>query len=341
MKGHMLVQPKRRMRHIAGWTLFFSSIVSILVMYCGVHWYTHLQRPPRFPITNQTSAIVFTTDRDRGEQLYVIYPDGSHETRLTYLVRKSGTWWWPSSWGPFLDLVNNIQPQPAPIGEGVVYLSNVEGDYAFYQIRLGGSEPIRLPTPNSVLGNPNAKLSPNGQRIAYITHEGALAVINRDGTDERCLTCNTGKRTSTPSWSPNGQYLVFAMDEVEGTNLYRINSDGTNLHQLTNTPGARNGAPAWNPKGEYIAFSSTRDRGQSEVYIMNADGSGQRRLTTSGSDDAPAWSPDGQRITFESGREGQWLQIYVMNSDGSAQTQVTKDVGNKYTPAWISLAGGQ
>jgi len=56
--------------------------------------------------------------------------------------------------------------------------------------------------------------------------------------------------------------------------------------------------PAWSPDGQRIAFSSNRD-GNYELYVMNADGSGQRRLTHNRPVDAgPSWSPDGKRLAF-------------------------------------------
>ncbi|MBD0326251.1 MAG: PD40 domain-containing protein, partial [Pyrinomonadaceae bacterium] len=71
-----------------------------------------------------------------------------------------------------------------------------------------------------------------------------------------------------------------------------------------------------------IAFSTTRD-GNSEIYVMNPDGSGQTRLTFNAALDAdPAWSPDGTRLVFVSTRDGN-EEIYVMNADGSSQTRLT------------------
>ena len=85
--------------------------------------------------------------------------------------------------------------------------------------------------------------------------------------------------------------------------------------------------------GDRIAFTSDRD-GDREIYVMNADGSDPRRLTTSAGDDAfPAWSPDGNRITFNSDRDGD-VEIYVMNADGSALMQLTDDEAFNATPAW-------
>jgi tricorn protease-like protein len=67
-----------------------------------------------------------------------------------------------------------------------------------------------------------------------------------------------------------------------------------------------------------IAFNSNRD-GNEEIYVMNADGTGQTRLTNdAASDFLPAWSPDGSKIAFNKG-----FDIFVMNADGSAQTRLT------------------
>ncbi len=92
---------------------------------------------------------------------------------------------------------------------------------------------------------------------------------------------------------------------------------------------------AWSPDGRRIAFVSDRD-GLGEIYVMNADGSGQTNLTNNPADDLdPAWSPDGKRITFASERDGDY-EIYVMNADGSGQTRLTDnpahDAGSHWSP---------
>ena len=97
-------------------------------------------------------------------------------------------------------------------------------------------------------------------------------------------------------------------------------------------------APAANGR---IVFSSNRD-GNSEIYAMNADGTGVSRLTNhSGSDYGPAWSPDRQRIAFTSNRSGD-DEIYVMNADGTGVSRLTYGTGGSYQvvppgmsqPAW-------
>ena len=82
-----------------------------------------------------------------------------------------------------------------------------------------------------------------------------------------------------------------------------------------------------------IVFCSTRD-GNQEIYIMNADGTNQTRLTFNTADDSnPQLSSDGRKIVFDSDRDGN-EEIYVMNVDGSNQTRITNNTFVDVQPAW-------
>lgn len=95
-------------------------------------------------------------------------------------------------------------------------------------------------------------------------------------------------------------------------------------------PGRHNEIfPAWSPDGKKIAFESNRDThdGNYEIYVMNADGSNQTRLTNNKAFDMqPTWSPDGKKIIFVLLHyAGGPDQIYLMNADGSNQTNLSNN----------------
>ena len=113
----------------------------------------------------------------------------------------------------------------------------------------------------------------------------------------------------------NGKIAFFRQGDI-----WVIEPDGTEESNLTGE--AFGGAPSWSPDGSRIAYDAIVN-GNFDVYVMNADGSNQTRLTDSPAfDTRPAWSADGSQIYFQSTRDGAF-DIYVMNADGSDQTRLT------------------
>ncbi len=83
-----------------------------------------------------------------------------------------------------------------------------------------------------------------------------------------------------------------------------------------------------------ISFITNRD-GNDEIYVMNADGSGQTNLTNNpASDQGRGWSPDGTKFTFGSGRAAGNYDVYVMNADSSGVTRLTDNPANDGAPDW-------
>ncbi len=169
--------------------------------------------------------------------------------------------------------------------------------------------------------------SADGTKIAFYSArdgDSDIYVMNADGTGLTRIT-NNPALDYEPAWSPDGSKLVFYSDrdDVNGE-IYVMNADGSGVpSRLTNNTAIDN-RPSWSPDGTKIVFDSNRD-GDSDIYVMNADGSNQIGLTNNAvGDDSPAWSPDGTKIVFNSYRDNSsQSEIYVMNSNGSGQTNLS------------------
>lgn len=156
--------------------------------------------------------------------------------------------------------------------------------------------------------------------------------IRSDGTAKRRLPMppNVG----SPALSHDGHMIAFVdvNDQIEVANV-----DGTRVRVLTRK--GLNYEPAWSPDGKHIAFESDRGTsGRERIYVMNADGTDQRRLVGQGTgefdNDDPAWSPDGRKLAFSSDRTND-RQIFVMNSVGGGLHRLTHDRGeNDSKPSW-------
>ncbi|MEO8612745.1 MAG: hypothetical protein ABI690_32930 [Chloroflexota bacterium] len=162
---------------------------------------------------------------------------------------------------------------------------------------------IDLDAPNfdhKLIAYPNAKTlaaqpvwSPDGQKIVFSSGDGAICIINPDGSGLRCLTDSTG-RNITPAWSPDGQQIIYAADEnLSGVyQLYRIGLDGSSRKPFSTT--AVHGAnPQWSPSGQYILFTgtitSTINGFIYEPLMMNTDGSDIHPIVVRGINEQ--WQP--------------------------------------------------
>jgi len=167
-----------------------------------------------------------------------------------------------------------------------------------------------------------------------------------DGSDERRLSARTGFR---PEPSPDGRRIAFD-DGVEVEpgrtthQLFVMDADGNRPRRLTATL-SYDAAPSWSPDGARLAFDSQRDdqdrdfnRARSEIYVTNADGTDQRRLTfLNARSRYSAWSPRGDLIAFESNAPGN-VELYVVPANGGEPIRLTDSPGAERTPSW-SLDG--
>ncbi|HWS56038.1 MAG TPA: hypothetical protein VN228_18000 [Pyrinomonadaceae bacterium] len=170
-------------------------------------------------------------------------------------------------------------------------------------------------------------------KIVYHDLDGNLFVMNADGSGVTPLG-----RGHSPAWSPDARKIAFADSpaDPEVTHIFSMNADGTGRLRLSEGP--QDTHPSYSPDGRRIVFVGERQgaspRAGGEVarrlYVMNADGSNERRLFDSGlrAETVPAFSPDGRGIAFV----GQTLSaagkieynVYVVKADGTGMRQLTR-----------------
>ena len=144
--------------------------------------------------------------------------------------------------------------------------------------------------------------------------------------------------------TPNGSRIAFTSTKG-GWAAHTIGVDGLGDQRLTNTPGAAfEGDADWSPDGTRLAYVC----GNFELCVMNADGSGQAKLTPAATswptafnyEVDPAWSPDGTRIAFASNSGLTRYDIFVASTDGSSVTRLGGTAADDSQPSW-SPDGGQ
>lgn len=157
-----------------------------------------------------------------------------------------------------------------------------------------------------------------------------LYVIGADGKGLHKVTpglASVGEGDA--DWSPDGSRIVFdrtyhcAASLGLCSALWVVNADGSAEERLTpeNAQGVTSAlAPTWSPDGRRIAYVLLNDRSEvSDVWVMDADGSTQRRRTDVGDAEEPAWAPDGRRIAFS--HDG---DIVVLDLDTGSLERLTK-----------------
>lgn len=124
-------------------------------------------------------------------------------------------------------------------------------------------------------------------------------------------------------------------EHLTQTDLYSMNPDGTGLQRLTDTPHKMEFMPSWNAAGTKIAFSRTRAPfGPGSIWVMDADGGNQVRLTSDIDARDPVWSPDGRRIAITR-FTGRGPDIWTIRaSDGGGRRRVTSWPSLEFQPAW-------
>ncbi|MDQ3946702.1 MAG: hypothetical protein M3357_16430, partial [Actinomycetota bacterium] len=269
--------------------------------------------PVRAVVPGGTGRIAFTSDRSGNFEIYSMNADGSGVTRLTNDPGEDREPAWSPDGtkivfvsygagvvGSSSDLfvmnadgtgVTNLsrtsgfddEPAWSPDGTRIAWRTNRTNDAEIFVMNADGTNPVQVTKRRGVDDEPS--WSPDGKKIVYRSCNPScrIFVMNADGSGRANLT--SSGYGDDPAWSPDGTRIAYRGNGMGNEpDIQVINAtDGTNKIDLSNDPDS-NVDPAWSPDGSKIAYvrqpNGIPERtGNGEIWLMNADGTGQVNLT--------------------------------------------------------------
>lgn len=315
--------------------------------------------------TGDVGSAVWSPDRsliaflqmDEGEvELWVMEPDGSAKVAVA-----EGVHWSTPSWSPDGSEVTIVRAVPDPsnplTAKDTIFAVDVDT----------GDERLIAQAPQTHLGDP--QWSPQGSEIAFVAavDDGDPTTRNQPGVDIYKVDVVTGTisqltdhpdQDDSPRWSPDGNRLAFVSDRDDvmcapdgdgcpyTTEIYVMSNQGDDETRLTHNRRKHDRQPTWAADGSHIAWTQSIDDDvngtccYSEIFVMNEDGMGERRLTRNERriDSSPSFSPNGNWIVFSGGRydlrPGR-SDLYKARVDGSRAVRMTATAHRfEATPDW-------
>ena len=255
-----------------------------------------------------TWRILLSSDREGDSELYSMNADGTGARRLTRSPGVDGFASWSPDGRKILYYSQNRltgrnggmlmnadgsgkRSMPgygswSPDGRRIVFSSGHQGNGELYVMNADGSgQRLIVATPSSNEFNP--EWSPDGRTIAFVTDRDGnreVYAMDVDGRNQRNLTRHPLRDVQKGDWfrwSPDGSRIAFTTNRDGNTELYVMNADGSGQLRLTRTPERFEGNPAWSPDGSKIAFQREGMKPRWAFLVMNADGSGVRKVSWS------------------------------------------------------------
>ena len=260
--------------------------------------------------TSADRGVIVYWSSDPFPSIWAVRPDGSHAYRV------------------LRNQQNAKRPRLSPDRTWVAFDGappgkRVMSDFDIQVVRLDGSGLHTLTT--SADWDTDAHWSPDGSRLSFTRSRpspmdctgSSIWVMRSDGSDARRVAAGCGAR-----WAPDGTRLVYS--SVSG-DLFVVGVQSGNRQRLLDT-AAFESAAGWSPSGKKILFTRMREGESGDVFVMNADGSGARRLAHG---IAGCWSPDGRKILYTRFFSS---ALYAMNANGKHKHRILRAFASE--PDW-------
>ncbi|HJR64982.1 MAG TPA: hypothetical protein VJ802_01030 [Gemmatimonadaceae bacterium] len=254
----------------------------------------------------------------RENDIYSMASDGSGLSRLTTAPAHDG--------------------EPAWSANGRIAFTTFRhaNDAELYVMNEDGTNATRLTT--SAGGDESPGWSPDGQKIVIQSYRALnwdIYTINPDGSGLTQLTANPADDMN-PAWSRTGKIAFVSTRDHPAGEIYVMDADGSNVVRLTQNDSTE-AAPAWSPDGSMLAFTREVECYYGcahDIFVMNADGSSQRRLATAWQTYSfhtdPAWLPDGRTVSFTKQSCGYYYYcdlpaIWLVDTQGALLQRLISD----------------
>jgi Tol biopolymer transport system component len=213
----------------------------------------------------------------------------------------------------------------------------------------------RQPGVEHLVDDDGGSFSPDGQTIVFgrlfstlrygvdthpVPEEAVLLLMRADGARKRALRHAGARFEYDASFSPDGRSILFVRDE----RIFLMRRDGSGVHPVRRD-FLEQACPRFSPDGTMISLWRGRGTKSGAYFVMNADGTGLRRIVNSGGEmfawGCPSWFPDGKQVVFVKD-----YNLYVASVDGTSIERLTDEKdGTLYRPAvspdgrWIVCDG--
>ena len=256
---------------------------------------------------------IYASNEDGLPGVYLVDTESGEVTRLT------------SSAG------YNSGPVWSPDRSLIAFISDRSGSQTLWVMSADGvGEELPFPNLESVT---DFRWAPDSTRLAILLGDdagGRIVIGDLETGVTEPLTLD-GEAVSLGGWSPDGEWVVYALSDEDRAGLYKQNPRGVQEIQITYGQDTN---PMWSPKGDLIAFNRPGDD-DLDIYVVSPDGEDERVLYyTDGSETSFEWSPDGRRLVFVSDQDGN-REIYLMDADGEDQpVRLTRNRVEDDQPHW-------